>query len=348
MYSNMSQYEVTIGIPVYNIERYVTRMMESALAQTFTSIEFLVLDDCGTDGSIDIVRSYQQRHPRGRDIRIVRQPRNMGLGQARNRIVAEARGRYLYHLDGDDTIAPNAIELLYAEMRRHNAQLVYGSYERVYEDGSAPNKPCVYPYRVFTGEGKFAHFVYAKYDALQANTWNFLIDIAVYRDNHIGHQPVNFWEDFTFTMDLPTYVTRVVMLPQVTYSYYMRENTLSNIQRRDHIAKEEILKTVRALEAVKANSGRIKDKTYFPMRLYKVMMTDFYVVCSILHHRSITEPPFTPREIRDVMSSPLTFAEVVRLRQWRARNLMLYALSVLPPRLSVACMWAAGKLRHLI
>lgn len=56
-------YEVTIGIPVYNVERYIRLTMDSALAQTFPDIEFLILDDCGTDSSIDIVRDYQLNHP---------------------------------------------------------------------------------------------------------------------------------------------------------------------------------------------------------------------------------------------------------------------------------------------
>lgn len=69
----MKNYEVTIGIPVYNVEKYIRLAMDSALAQTFENIEFLVLDDCGTDGSMDIVREYQQTHPRytNREIRDV-------------------------------------------------------------------------------------------------------------------------------------------------------------------------------------------------------------------------------------------------------------------------------------
>jgi len=85
----MKQYEVTIGIPVYNAERYIRLTMDSVLAQTFESIEFLVLDDCGTDASMDIVRQYQQSHPRGHDIRIVQQPQNGGIGRAR--MVGKAR-----------------------------------------------------------------------------------------------------------------------------------------------------------------------------------------------------------------------------------------------------------------
>lgn len=129
-------YEVTIGIPVFNVAKYIRATMDAVLAQTFESIEFLICDDCGTDGSIDIVRDYQQTHPRGRDIRILRQPENKGIGAARNRMVAEAQGRYFYSLDGDDTIVPETIALLYKAAQDHHADLVYGSYERVFvEDG---------------------------------------------------------------------------------------------------------------------------------------------------------------------------------------------------------------------
>ena len=128
-------YDVTIGIPVYNVEKYIRLTMDSALAQTFRNIEFLVLDDCGTDSSMDIVREYQNTHFRGKDIHIVHQPQNMGIGAGRNRIVDEAQGKYLYFLDADDIIEPNTIELLYDSARKFDAELVYGSYERIEEYG---------------------------------------------------------------------------------------------------------------------------------------------------------------------------------------------------------------------
>ena len=72
------QYEVTIGIPVYRAAGYIEKTMESALSQTFPSIEFLVLDDCGGDGSMDVVERLQKEHPRGKDIRILRHEKNYG------------------------------------------------------------------------------------------------------------------------------------------------------------------------------------------------------------------------------------------------------------------------------
>ena len=147
-------YEVTIGIPVYNVEKYIRLAMDSALSQTFESIEFLILDDCGTDGSIDIVREYQQTHLRGKDIRIVRQPQNGGIGLARNRIIDEAQGRYLYFLDADDSIETNTIEKLYNSAIKYEADMVYGSYQRIEVYGGEIKKiNYCYPAQNFLIEG---------------------------------------------------------------------------------------------------------------------------------------------------------------------------------------------------
>lgn len=72
-------YDVTIAIPVYNAEKYLRDTMMSALAQDYPSIEFLILDDCGNDNSINIIHQLQHEHQRGEHIRIVNQPMNMGV-----------------------------------------------------------------------------------------------------------------------------------------------------------------------------------------------------------------------------------------------------------------------------
>lgn len=342
-------YEVTIGIPVYNVEKYIRLTMDSALAQTFQSIEFLVLDDCGTDNSMDIVREYQNTHSRGKDIRIVRQPQNGGLGRARNRIIEEAKGKYLYHLDADDAIAPNTIELLYGNAKKFDADIVYGSHQRIEEfDGVTKKTTFSYPSMQFLKENEFANRVYSDYGFLQANTWNFLIKTDIYLKNNIRHKAVNYWEDFTITIDLPTYVTRAVLLSDVTYYYYCRYGSLSNFDKRDRIEKSEIQKTIDAMALVKQNSDRIKSKPYFHKRMYKVMMTHLYMVCAILKNRKKISPAFTNREIRDVMRSPLSLSETLNLRGWKAKNTVLYLFGITPPALSVLFMKMIGKYKGLI
>ena len=119
------QYEITIGIPVYKAVDYIEVTMLSALAQTYESIEFLIVDDCGNDGTIEIVEHLQCTHPRGRNIRILHNEKNCGVAFSRNRIIDEAHGQYLYFLDSDDVIEPNTIELLINTMRANACDIVY-------------------------------------------------------------------------------------------------------------------------------------------------------------------------------------------------------------------------------
>ena len=342
-------YKVTIGIPVYNVEKYIRLTMDSALAQTFESIEFLVLDDCGSDSSIDIIREYQNMHPRGKDIRIVRQPHNGGIGEARNKVVKEAQGRYLYFLDADDTIAPATIELLYGQAQKYDADIVYGSYQRIEEfNGETKKRDYSYPHIHFLKENEFAERVYQDYNFLQASTWNFLIDINVIRNNHLRFMDINYWEDFVFTMDLPIYITRAVLLPEITYYYYCRFGSLSNYQQRDYISKGEIQATIKAMEEIKAQSDLLRDKPYFAKRMNKVMLTCFYVTCAILKNQASINPHFSKREIRDVMSYPLSLCQVLNLRLWVLRNLMFYLLGQLSPVFFVPLVRYVGKRRGLI
>lgn len=342
-------YDVTIGIPVYNAEKYIRMTIDSVLAQTFGRMELLVVDDCGTDHSIDIVREYQQQHPRGKDIRIVSQPQNGGIGRARNRIIDEARGRYVYFMDADDTIEPNTIELLYANAVRHSAQIVYGSYERVEQhEGQTKRTAIQYVPMQFSREDEFANYVYRQYEGIQAMVWNCLIDIDVCRKNDLRFQPVNYWEDFSFTLNLPTYITRAVLLPDITYHYYIRKGSVSNQSEQSHIGKEEIQKTIDAINQNKAKSARLLTKPYLGRWLHKLLTTDFYIACTIFRKEQLIAPSFTKREIRDMMRSPLNMRQTLALRQMRWQNTCLYLLGVLPPALSVAIMKACAKMRKLM
>ena len=169
-------YEVTIGIPVYNVEKFIRKTLESALAQTFPSIEFLICDDCGTDSSISIIKEYQHVHPRGKDIRIVKQNSNMGVGCARNLIINEAQGKYLYFLDSDDLIVENAIEILYENVKKYNSEIAYGSMEKVLVyDNNKKFKNIEYPFSMFDKIDDFAQYAYREYDSIQASSCNYLV-----------------------------------------------------------------------------------------------------------------------------------------------------------------------------
>jgi glycosyltransferase involved in cell wall biosynthesis len=343
------QYEVTIGLPVYNVEKYMRTTLDSVLAQDFESLEILLCDDCGTDASITIAEEYQQNHARGCDIRIVRQPENKGTGEARNRLIDEARGRYLYFMDADDVIEPNTISLLYNAAKKYDAQAVYGSYERIFiEDGCEVKRVEEhYPMKVFTEPDEFA--LYAYNVGIQAMHWNRLTDISVYRDNHLRVTPVGagYGEDFTFTVDLPTYITRAVLLPDVTYHFFLADiaTRLRQKRRTKKLQRHYMDLSVAAIDQ-KKRRAELKDKPYYRRRCAILMMYSFSFVCQILSRRNESQPPYTDREIRDVMWHPMSLFEILRSPQDRLRLLKSWLMGCLPSFLAVRLMFAVAKLTH--
>lgn len=341
--------DVTIGIPLYRAEKYIKNCLNSALAQTYPYIDFLVIDDASDDNSVEIVSQIKAEHSRGENIRLIRHEYNLGIGETRNHLMNETHTKYLFFLDADDKISANAIQLLHDAAERNRADLVYGSHQKM--DLTTKGhliSSMIYEKHEFLNPDEYPTYVYRKYEGIQAPIWNALINVEWFRGTGLQFLPVNYWEDFALTMDLPSYATKVVLLSEVTYYYYRHIGSLSNTRDSTGYAKGTIEKTIGAIEFVKHNSDRIKHKSYFPGRMVKVMMTDFYIVCNILKNKDKIQPSFSKRELRDIMKSPLSFWETVSLKSRKFENLFLYLLGVLPPSFSVGIITVLGKHKGLI
>jgi glycosyltransferase involved in cell wall biosynthesis len=99
---------VSVIIPIYNVEEYLEQCLESVAAQSYQDVEILCVIDGATDGSMAIAQRFAQREPR---CRVIEQP-NSGLSVARNTGVKEARGDWVFFLDSDDWMPPNALQML--------------------------------------------------------------------------------------------------------------------------------------------------------------------------------------------------------------------------------------------
>lgn len=340
------KYDVTIGIPVFNTVDYIQRSIESALNQSYSSIEFLIIDDGGSDGSIEIVERLQAEHCRGKDIRIIKFEQNRGVASARNRIIDEASGDYLYFMDSDDVIVENTIELMMQQVRQYDAEIVFGSYERIEITGEKTT--CQYPAIQLLGEDKLAVYAYRKYGGIEASSCNYLVKTSLLREYHHRFINTDYWEDFVFTFDLVTMIKRAVLMPDITYSYLCREGSLSNYQQRDQISKDEIMKNVHTIDHLKQISSVLCNKVYFPNRCFNIMMTDFYMACAILRRRKDIVPPFSNMEIKAILFYPVTFRQIYHFRQSRLKNFVLFLLSKLPSTLCVAAIWMIGKAKKLL
>lgn len=341
-------YEVTIGIPLYNAESFIRRTMDSALSQTFDNIEFLIIDDCSKDNSVKIIQNIKQQHPRGGDIHILHQSANMGVSAARNRIIDEAQGKYLFFMDSDDLIAPNTIALLYDNIIKHNAEIVFGSYEKRWENNTKKeNEQYCYPDKIFT-DGDLGSFAFRKYGGIQAGVWNYLINLNFLHKIGLKFIDAHYWEDMVFTYQLVTFINHAVMLSEITYYYMCRDNSLSKYQSREMIPRDEILRNVATIEHLKQHTKNILQKEYLGNWCYNTVMTDMYIIYNVIKNENKINPKLTAKKIHSFIQHPLKFRQVIKLSCSRNKNLALYILSKLPANLSLYLIKQTGKRKGLI
>ncbi len=120
MDENIIKKRVSVVVPVYNVEKYLRACVDSVLGQRFQELDVILIDDGSTDGSPEICDEYAEADPR---VRVFHQ-KNRGLSGARNRGIELASGEYLYFLDSDDTIDPNAMDALYQCAESQDLDLV--------------------------------------------------------------------------------------------------------------------------------------------------------------------------------------------------------------------------------
>lgn len=347
------KYKVTIGMPVYGVEKYIRKCMFSVLNQTTNEeYEVLAVDDIGPDNSIEIIREIQKTHHRGNRIKIITQPQNMGCWAARNRILDEAQGEYIFLLDSDDYISEDCIEKLLSEATKHQAEAVYGSVLPVDENGKPKEIGQDFlnqPYRVFHGPDELANFAnQGLHPTFRDYIWNTLIRHDFIEKNNIRFKKARFCDDMICSADMTPLVSNAVLIPDYTYFYVIRENSLSNYQYRKTIKLDEIKESFRVYSYLKNKCKDLKNKDYFEIRCTKGMILMFYAICGALKNRKRIEPELSNKTIRNAIKHPLGLHEILRFKKYKSINLMFYAIGILPPFISVFLLKTIGKIKHYV
>lgn len=128
--------KVSVIIPIYGVENYIERCARSLFSQTLDDIEFIFVDDCTTDKSIEILNKVIKDFPnRVPQIKIISHDYNKGLPQARKTGVQASRGDYIIHCDSDDWVDPNLYEAMYCKAIEDNSDLVVCDFCVVTESG---------------------------------------------------------------------------------------------------------------------------------------------------------------------------------------------------------------------
>ncbi len=208
--------KVSILIPVYKVERYIAQCAESLFAQTYKDVEYIFVDDCTPDDSIAVMQRVLEHFPeRKEQVHIIRHAQNSGLGQARDTAFRAATGDFIMHVDSDDYIPLNAVELLVKRQQETHADIVDGGYQEVNREGKRTYK------KPYAGSDKRFLRLALCQNIIPGRIWGRLYRRQLLVDTGIGNMKgIDYAEDMAVTQRIFLHAKRAV-LDQPVYCYRM-------------------------------------------------------------------------------------------------------------------------------
>lgn len=276
---------ISVIIPVYNVERYLRECVDSVLGQTYQNFEIILVDDGSTDSSGDICDEYAKEDKR---IQVVHQ-KNGGLSDARNKGFSKSSGEYVYFLDSDDWILPNAFMDLFNKARQENADVVFFD-AASFVDGSAESKieqRYLRKYAYETADG------YSVLGRLQENKeYHSAVTLLFIKKESMESAEVLFesgivYEDMIFTYELFAKATQVTQLNQTLYQRRYRSDSIMTSKRtkKNYLSAGVVYKKVRN---VSSELKKLDDKTaqdyivrcaFNALNLYKELNREERIEC---------------------------------------------------------------------
>lgn len=183
----MEKVRFTVAISAYNIENYVKRAIDSVLNQTFKNYELLVIDDCSTDSTMEVIKQIV-----GQEAKILQTKKNSGTAAAsRNIAIENAKGEYLLFLDGDDELYSNeTLKEIDEHIKENKYDIIYLGYENV---GHTENY-----YRISNKENstREARLICDESFSVSSKVWN----VEFLRNNNIRFKEGMYYEDELFSI----------------------------------------------------------------------------------------------------------------------------------------------------
>ena len=253
--------KVSVIIPIYNVEPYIRRCLDSLVNQTLKDIEIILIDDCSTDNSLNIAREYAQKDSR---IKLIELAANQGAAVARNKGLEIAQGEYLGFVDPDDDLDLNFYEELYKKASPKKLDIVKSQRIKIEEDGSKKKGILNESIR------KMKSIYYFTYEWQTA-----IYKASIIYNNNIHFPPkIRKAQDVVFLNEVVLKTKTYAVIDNVNYYYYKREGSLDAKKipidkiKSALLASEYILKSVNNAYI----EGILKDKEYIKLYYRRLLV----------------------------------------------------------------------------
>ena len=207
----------SIVMPVYQVERYISKAVKSIQGQTFSDWELIVVNDCTVDRSAAIAEKFA----------------GIGLSAARNTGIKEASGKYIWFMDSDDYVDADLLEKVYQSVQKNPAQLiVFGLWEEYFDKAGRFS----YRHGIHPKEGYFSdkvslrkEIIHLEQTTLYGYAWNKLYDLDYLRTLNLKYESIKLIEDILFNVKFCMDIESMNLIPQAMYHYQKRlDDSLTN------------------------------------------------------------------------------------------------------------------------
>lgn len=212
--------KVSVIVPVYNVEKYITKCLNSLINQTLDDLEIIVVNDGSKDGSEEIIKEFKKSH---KNIIYVKKE-NGGLSSARNFGLLYATGEYIAFLDSDDYVDRTLYQKMYEKAKATNSDYVECDFYWMYPDHQKHD----IGYRYKDKKEMFAK--------ARVVAWNKLIKRGLITDNKLQFPEGLYYEDIEFFYKLLPHINKFAFVEEPLIYYVQRENSIVN--KQDHRTKQ--------------------------------------------------------------------------------------------------------------
>ena len=292
---------VSVVLPIYNVEKYLDRCVESVVNQTYPNLEILLVDDGSPDCCPEMCEAWARKDPRIKAIH----KQNAGLGFARNTGIENASGEYICFIDSDDYIERNTVEMCVSRLTQDRTDLAIYGYQSVAPDGSCSSITAPHcPKSIYRGPEVQEIFLPQLISPMKGN-WGILMSswCCLYSMERIRSSKFRFVsereiisEDVYSLLKFYKHVRSVSVLSEVFYDYCVNETSLTHTYRKDRYEKiryfyQESLKLVEELgynhEVEHAMQGPFLNNTIAALKMIAKSKESYPEKCKAL--RAIVE-----------------------------------------------------------
>lgn len=263
--------KVSIIIPIFKVEKYIKRCLESVVSQDYSDIECILVNDCSPDDSFSIAKDFVDNYTGHISFSLVSHNINKGLSEARNTGINQSKGDYIYFLDSDDAIPNDAISNLVQAATHHGyPEIVYGRTIGVQLDGShsevdSPNlKSFIGNENILLGNLN--------------NEWtriacNKLIRKDLFFTHKTYFEPGLLNEDELWSFEVSTYINSLIFCDKVTYLYYVGD---SNSITRSKPSAKSFKDNITILERKKDYLHKVQASSALAQNIYRLVFSTYY------------------------------------------------------------------------